>query len=86
MLSYYIRKRISEPDKILHIKYSAVIMLVSYMLLPMMLALIFTFLVGLLKECWDHYYGTGFCLHDMLANIVGILCSLCLLKITPLIL
>ncbi len=28
-------------------------------------------LVGLLKECWDHYYGSGFCLYDVSANLAG---------------
>ena len=81
MLITAISKRMTEQDKILHIQYSAGIMLASYVLLPVMYAIIFTFLVGLLKECWDHYYGTGFCLYDMLANMIGILGSLFLVKI-----
>lgn len=81
MLISALSKRMTEQDKILHIQYSAGIMLASYVLLPVMYAIIFTFLVGLLKECWDHYYGTGFCLYDMLANMIGILGSLFLVKI-----
>jgi hypothetical protein len=86
MLDLFIRKKMLEPDKILHIKYSAAIMLVSYIVLPMVVALVFTFLIGLLKECWDHYYGTGFCFYDMLANIIGILFSIGALKIITFIL
>jgi uncharacterized protein YfiM (DUF2279 family) len=29
-------------------------------------------LIGLAKECWDHYWGSGFCWLDMLANTMGI--------------
>lgn len=80
MLISVLSKRMMAEDKILHIQYSAGIMLASYVLLPMLYAFIFTFLVGLLKECWDHYYGSGFCLYDMLANMIGILCTVFLLK------
>jgi len=80
MLISAFRKKMTEPDKILHIQYSAGILLTSYIILPMMYAIIFTFLVGLLKECWDHYYGSGFCFYDMLANMIGILSSIFLLN------
>lgn len=73
-------KKMAEQDKVLHIQYSAGIMLASYVLLPMTCAILFTFIVGLLKECWDHYYGTGFCFYDMLANLIGILGSVFLLS------
>ena len=81
MLISAISKKMTESDKILHIKYSAAIMLASYVVLPMMYAIFFTFLVGLLKECWDHYYGSGFCCYDMLANLIGMLSSVFLLNI-----
>ena len=29
-------------------------------------------LIGLIKECWDHFWGSGFCWLDMLANAFGI--------------
>jgi len=80
MLISAFRKKMTEPDKILHIQYSAGILLTSYIILPMMYAIIFTFLIGLLKECWDHYYGSGFCFYDMLANMIGILSSIFLLN------
>lgn len=86
MMISALRKRMTEQDKILHIRYSAGIMLASYVFLPVMYAIMFTFLVGLLKECWDHYYGSGFCLYDMLANMIGILSSLFVLKTAVLIL
>jgi len=80
MLSFAISKKMAEPDKILHIQYSAGIMLVSAVLLPIVYAFIFTFVVGLLKECWDHYYGSGFCLYDMLANMIGIVGSIAVVQ------
>lgn len=66
---FYIK--MGEEDKRLHINYSAVILLLSAFMLPLSLALIFTFLVGLGKEVWDHFYGSGFCLYDMAANVIG---------------
>jgi hypothetical protein len=25
----------------------------------------------LVKECWDHFYGSGFCWFDMTGNLIG---------------
>lgn len=36
------------------------------------LAAAVTLLVGLGKEVWDHFYGSGFCWFDMAANAAGI--------------
>ena len=64
-------KKLREADKILHIKYSAAILLCLYLVFPIEVALVFTFFIGLAKECWDHYYGSGFCYYDMLGNVLG---------------
>jgi len=29
-------------------------------------------LIGLIKEVWDHFYGSGFCWYDMQANFAGL--------------
>ena len=80
-----ISNKLKEEDKILHIKYSAGILLVLSLFLAILPALFLTFLIGLGKECWDHFYGSGFCLYDMLANIVGIGCSLLLITLAQVI-
>lgn len=33
-------------------------------------------MLGLCKEIWDARYGSGFCLFDMLANVIGSLLAL----------
>lgn len=67
---FYIK--MGQQDKLLHINYSAAIMFLSALLLPMTYAFLLTALVGLGKEIWDHYYGSGFCVYDMAANFIGI--------------
>lgn len=63
-----------EEDKQQHFYYSFFIFLFSFLLLPnVAIALLGAFLVGLGKEIWDHYFGSGFCWYDMLANQVGII-------------
>lgn len=60
-------------DKFQHFTYSLGIFLGASMLLPSpAIAAGATILVGLGKEIWDHYYGSGFCLYDMLFNAIGI--------------
>lgn len=81
-----ISNKLTEEDKLLHIKYSAAILVVSSLFLAILPALMLTFLIGLGKECWDHFYGSGFCLYDMLANMVGIGCSLLLITLAQFVL
>lgn len=66
---FYIK--MGQEDKLLHINYSAAIMFLSALLLPLTYAFLLTVLVGLGKEIWDHYFGSGFCLYDMAANFIG---------------
>lgn len=66
-------RRVREHDKQQHFGYSLVILLaLSLALGQPLLALFMTLLIGLAKEVWDHFYGSGFCWVDMLANLVGI--------------
>lgn len=39
------------------------------------------FAIGLAKEVWDHFKGSGFCWLDMLANFLGMVVGLILLAI-----
>lgn len=60
-------------DKFQHFTYSLGIFLGGAVFLPSLaIACSVTMLIGLGKEIWDHYYGSGFCLYDMLANVIGI--------------
>jgi len=61
-----------QMDKLLHIQYSAAILLCLSLFFPLTVALVLTFLIGLGKEIWDRYYGSGFCFYDMAANLIGI--------------
>ena len=68
-----------EKDKHQHFLYSLVILLGSYCVLSLALSIIVTLLIGLGKEIWDHYCGSGFCWWDLLANGVGIVAGLLLI-------
>lgn len=61
-----------EYDKRQHFFYSLVLMLVAALPFQIWFAALVVGLIGLAKECWDHYWGSGFCWLDMLANTMGI--------------
>ncbi len=62
-----------EEDKRQHFFYSFVLMLLAAPWFSLGVATVVVLLIGLLKEVWDHYWGTGFCWIDMAANTFGIL-------------
>jgi hypothetical protein len=63
---------LAQPDKRQHVACSFVIYVAACAVLPTALALVLTLLVGLVKEVWDKYFGTGFCYYDLLSNCIGI--------------
>ncbi|WP_417522373.1 hypothetical protein [Marinobacter sp.] len=65
-------KHSQEYDKRQHFFYSLALMLVAALVLQIWGAALVVVLIGLAKECWDHYWGSGFCWLDMLANTMGI--------------
>jgi len=65
-------KHSQEYDKRQHFFYSLALMLVATLVLQIWGAALVVVLIGLAKECWDHYWGSGFCWLDMLANTMGI--------------
>jgi len=73
------RDLMQEEDKQQHFLYSLGILLLSYCVFSLISSLIITLLIGLGKEIWDHYYGTGFCWWDLLANMLGIFTGLLLI-------
>ncbi len=71
-------RKFYEEDKQKHFYYSFLILLAAYCVLSLLWSIVVTVLVGLVKEIWDHFYGSGFCWWDLLANGIGILVA-CLL-------
>jgi len=61
-----------EYDKRQHFFYSLVLILVAVPVLGGWGGVLVVTLIGLAKECWDHYWGSGYCWLDMLANMLGI--------------
>jgi len=69
---------IKQQDKQQHYAVCLLLTLVSLPYLGLIASTLLTFTVGLTKEIWDEYYGTGFCWYDMLANFMGWLSALCI--------
>lgn len=65
-----------EEDKRQHFGYSFVLLLLAALWLNLWSAASLVLLIGLVKEVWDHYWGSGFCWIDMAANVLGILVAL----------
>jgi len=70
--------KLREEDKIKHMTWSFWLTLTTLMLLPAPMAFVAVFFLGFTKECWDHFYGSGFCLFDMAGNLLGSLAGLIL--------
>lgn len=64
-----------EYDKRQHFAYSFVIMLAVGLWLNVWPSVFCVLLIGLAKEVWDHFWGSGFCWIDMIANLLGILAA-----------
>ena len=77
------RQRLSEPDKRLHVCWSFWLTLSAHVLWPLAWAVAAVFLVGLIKECWDQRYGSGFCLVDLASNVIGIFAAATLCTLLP---
>lgn len=63
--------KLSERDKRLHMTWSFWLTLSGLLLWPAAWAFVAVFLLGFAKECWDSRYGSGFCVFDLLANLIG---------------
>ncbi len=60
-----------KEDKRLHLIWSFWITIVARIIWPTPWAFMIVFIIGFLKECWDHRYGSGFCIYDIFANVIG---------------
>ena len=63
--------KLRENDKRLHMAWSFWLTLFALLLWPVPWAFSAVFIIGLAKECWDSRYGSGFCVFDLLANLMG---------------
>ena len=62
----------SERDKQQHFWLSLAIVSLALLIVGLGLAVVISASAGIIKEIWDHYYGSGFCWYDLLANALGI--------------
>lgn len=69
-------KILVEEDKIKHMAWSFWLLMAGMFFMPPTIALLVVFLIGLGKEVWDKYYGSGFCYYDMLGNFIGMALAL----------
>ena len=72
-------EKMRQADKLQHFCGSFILLLLAQMFLAPLVAALFTFAVGYVKELWDDRYGSGFCWYDMLANLLGIVTALLVL-------
>lgn len=72
-----------EEDKHLHMMWSFGLMMVAQLLWPAMWAFVAVFSIGIFKEFWDSRFGSGFCMFDVFANILGIFSAFVLTFVIP---
>lgn len=70
--------KLREEDKVKHMVWSFWLTLAALVLWSAPVAFLAVFLLGLAKECWDFRYGSGFCLFDMMGNLIGSVAGLIL--------
>ena len=64
--------KLKESDKLKHFWVCFFLQIAFLPWLSVLASIGLALLIGILKECWDQRYGSGFCWYDMLANILGI--------------
>jgi len=68
--------KMQEEDKIKHMVWSFWLTTAALLAWSPEVSFVSVFLLGLAKECWDKYFGSGFCLFDMAGNFLGSLLAL----------
>ena len=63
--------KFKEEDKAKHLFWSFWLTMGALLVWSSPTVFAVVFLLGLGKECWDSKYGSGFCLYDMVCNLVG---------------
>jgi len=62
----------AQRDKQKHVACSFGLYLLLLSFTALWFALVTTLLIGLAKEVWDKFFGSGFCYYDLLSNCIGI--------------
>lgn len=65
--------RLSGEDKLEHMRWSFGLTMLASLIWPLYWAVVAVFMLGIAKECWDHRFGSGFCLWDILSNVIGMI-------------
>ena len=65
-------ERMQQEDKAQHIICAFLVVALLLLVMPLVWAAAIVFGLGLLKEGWDGWLGTGFCWYDIAANAIGI--------------
>lgn len=76
LIAKKLRLKLKEEDKVKHIAWSFWITAFAMIFLSAQASVLLAFLIGIAKEVWDHFFGSGFCWFDMLGNVVGIVFAL----------
>lgn len=72
----FLAVKLREEDKIKHMVWSFFLTLAALTITLPYQAFCAVFVIGLAKECWDFRFGSGFCLYDMTANLIGSIAGL----------
>jgi hypothetical protein len=78
---YALPAKLREEDKIKHMVWSFWLTAATGLIMPLALAVCTVFLIGLLKECWDYRYGSGFCFFDMAGNFMGMAAGMAVMSV-----
>jgi len=68
-VSHFLR----QEDKQQHLAISGLIVFFLAVIWSIGIAIAVAGVVGVAKEIWDHFYGSGFSVGDLIADAVGIL-------------
>ena len=67
---------LEQRDKQKHFKVCLGLGLVLLPVMGLLNSIILISLIGLTKEAFDHFYGSGFCWYDLQANMAGLFLSI----------
>ena len=67
---------LEQRDKQKHFKVCLGLGLVLLPVMGLLNSIILISIIGLTKEAFDHFYGSGFCWYDLQANMAGLFLSI----------
>lgn len=63
---------VNQEDKQKHFLVSLLLVLFFSAFMNVLSAILVATLIGFFKEIWDEFFGSGFCVKDLLANGLGV--------------